>query len=119
LDALGVYAEFGAIGIIVFLFVFLVMKVIKKLDTDSDSQAKTAREMEGIRGAIANIEGIVIKLIDRWNRSDETQRERSDQSDEAQRERLDRSDELSREFAQTLAENIGYIKGVLDGLKKK
>ena len=73
------YAEYGAIGVIVFLFVMMIMNLIK-------SQKAQNEDLDEIRQAIAksetkmgNVESIVLKLVDRWNRSDETsQRHRED-----------------------------------------
>ena len=73
------YAEYGAIGVIVALFVILIMNLIK-------SQKEQSKDLDDIRKSIAksetkmgNVEGIVLKMLDRWNRSDETgQRHRED-----------------------------------------
>ena len=73
------YAEYGAIGVIVTLFVMLIMNLIR-------SQKEQSKDLDDIRKSIAksetkmsNVEGIVLKMLDRWNRSDETsQRHRED-----------------------------------------
>ena len=73
------YAEYGAIGVIVSLFVMLIMNQIR-------SQKEQSKDLDDIRKSIAksetkmgNVEGIVLKMLDRWNRSDETsQRHRED-----------------------------------------
>ena len=66
------YAEYGAIGVIVSLFVMLIMNLIR-------SQKEQSKDLDDIRKSIAksetkmgNVEGIVLKMLDRWNRSDET-----------------------------------------------
>jgi len=77
-----VFAEYGAIGVMMLLFVgmiqFLKNNLISKL---------------------SEIESITIKLIDRWNRSDEI------------RDR--RHEDLTRELNE-VSESINYIKGRLD-----
>ena len=73
------YAEYGAIGVIVSLYVMLIMNLIR-------SQKEQSKDLDDIRKSIAksetkmgNVEGIVLKMLDRWNRSDETsQRHRED-----------------------------------------
>ena len=73
------YAEYGAVGVIVTLFVMLIMNLIR-------SQKEQSKDLDDIRKSIAksetkmsNVEGIVLKMLDRWNRSDETsQRHRED-----------------------------------------
>ena len=63
------YAEYGAVGVIVILFVMMITNLIK-------SQKAQNEDLDQIRQAIAksetkmgNVEGIVLKLVDRWIRS--------------------------------------------------
>tara|TARA_B110000263_G_C15062187_1_gene397956 strand:+ start:182 stop:436 length:255 start_codon:yes stop_codon:yes gene_type:complete len=59
---LSAYAEYGAVGIIIILFIGM----IKFLQTSLTSK-------------LLEVENICIKLIDRWNRSDETRDRRHEQ----------------------------------------
>ncbi len=90
------YAEYGAIGVIVSLFVMLIMNLMK-------SQKLQNEDLDKIRQAIAksetkmnNVEGIVLKMLDRWNRSDET----------SQRHREDIVRELN-----DVTDDLAYLKG--------
>ena len=90
------YAEYGAIGVIVSLFVILIMNLIK-------SQKEQSKDLDDIRKSIAksetkmgNVEGIVLKMLDRWNRSDET----------SQRHREDIVKELN-----DVTDDLAYLKG--------
>ena len=90
------YAEYGAIGVIVSLFVMLIMNLIK-------SQKEQSEDLDQIRQAIAksetkmaNVEGIILKMLDRWNRSDET----------SQRHREDIVRELN-----DVTDDLAYLKG--------
>ena len=73
------YAEYGAIGVIVSLFVMLIMNLMR-------SQKAQNEDLDEIRQAIAksetkmsNVESIVLKMLDRWNKSDEiSQRHREE-----------------------------------------
>ena len=80
---LGTYAEYGAIGIIVILFIgmihFLKSTLFSKLK---------------------EIEDINIKLIDRWNRSDEI------------RDR--RHEDLIKEL-NDVSDDLNYLKGKING----
>ena len=75
----SLYAEYGAVGIIVILFVMMITNLIK-------SQKLQNEDLDDIRQSIAkaetkmvNVEGIILKMLDRWNRSDEvSQRHRED-----------------------------------------
>ena len=94
------YAEYGAIGVIVSLFVMMIMNLIK-------SQKMQNEDLDLIRQAIAksetkmsNVEGMVIKLIERWNRSDEI----------SQRHREDIVKELN-----DVTDDLSYLKGRVNG----
>jgi hypothetical protein len=59
---LSAYAEYGAVGIIIILFIGM----IKFLQTSLTSK-------------LLEVENICVKLIDRWNRSDEVRDRRHEQ----------------------------------------
>ena len=69
---INLYLEAGMIGIVAIMFVYLVISMSKK----SNSQQKTIEglnvENRGQSETLENMEGMLIKLIDRWNKSDET-----------------------------------------------
>ncbi len=77
------YAEYGAIGVIVLLFIGMIQFLRSTL-----------------MGKLQEIEGICIKLIDRWNRSDET------------RDR--RHEDLLKEL-NDVTDDINYLKGKING----
>ena len=77
------YAEYGAIGIIVLLFVGMIQFLRSTL-----------------MSKLQEIEDISIKLIDRWNRSDET------------RDR--RNEDLIKEL-NDVTDDINFLKGRING----
>jgi len=94
------YAEYGAVGVIVILFVMMITNLIK-------SQKSQNEDLDQIRQAIAksetkmgNVEGMVIKLIERWNKSD----------DISQRHREDIVRELN-----DVTDDLAYLKGRING----
>jgi|TARA_R100000995_G_C3461030_1_gene113148 hypothetical protein len=94
------YAEYGAIGVIVSLFVIMIMNLIK-------SQKLQNEDLDLIRQAIAksetkmsNVESIVLKMLDRWNKSDDT----------SQRHREDIVKELN-----DVTDDLAYLKGRING----
>ena len=96
----NLYAEYGAIGIIVALFAMMIINLIK-------SQKLQNEDLDSIRQAIvkaetkmANVEGIVLKMLDRWNRSDEI----------SQRHREDIVKELN-----DVTDDLAYLKGRING----
>ena len=97
------YAEYGAIGVIVSLFVILIMNLIR-------SQKEQSKDLDDIRKSIAksetkmaNVEGIVLKMLDRLNRSDET----------SQRHREDIVKELN-----DVTDDLAYLKGRINSDKR-
>ena len=94
------YAEYGAIGVIVTLFIMMIMNLIK-------SQKLQNEDLDQIRQAIAksetkmsNVESIVLKMLDRWNKSD----------DISQRHREDIVRELN-----DVTDDLAYLKGRING----
>jgi|TARA_R100000008_G_scaffold34531_1_gene19536 hypothetical protein len=59
---LEAYAEYGAIGVIIMLFIGMIKFLQSSLTTK-----------------LLEVEGICVKLIDRWNRSDEVRDRRHEQ----------------------------------------
>ena len=66
------YAEYGAMGVVVALFIYGYIKQGKRADEQADALDKLALENKGRSTKISNIEGIIIKFLDRWNQSDAT-----------------------------------------------
>ena len=76
---MDVYMEYGAIGIIVSLFVMMIMNLIKSQKTQNEDLDSIRQNIAKMEETIENVEGITIKLIERWNKSDDTsQRHRED-----------------------------------------
>ena len=67
-----VYAEYGAIGVIVFLFIMMIVNLMKSQKLQNDDLDQIRQAIAKMESTIKNVESIVIKLIERWNRSDET-----------------------------------------------
>ena len=71
-EFLALYAEYGMIGVVGCMFVFMVYQNAKRSEQQAESLEALKIENEGQSKNIENIEQIVIKFLDRWNRSDET-----------------------------------------------
>ena len=94
------YAEYGAIGVIVFLFIMMIMNLIKSQkmqNEDLDAIRQTIAKLETKKG---NVESIVLKMLDRWNKSDEI----------GQRHREDIVKELN-----DVTDDLAYLKGRING----
>ena len=95
-----IYAEYGAIGLVCALFAYMIMNLIK-------SQNAQNEDLDQIRQAISKMEGnvrstfdITVKLIDRWNRSDEVR---------------DRRHEQMLEQINRITDDINFLKGRING----
>ena len=78
-DFMAYYAEYGAMGVVVALFVYGYIKQGHRADEQADSLEALKVENKGQSSDISNIESIVLKMLDRWNKSDEiSQRHREE-----------------------------------------
>ena len=100
MDFMAIYGEAGMIGVVGAMFVYLVVSMSKK----SDAQAKTLEDLKienrGQSETLANTESMIIKLIERWNKSDDIS--------------LRHREDIIREIGD-LSEKISYISGRLNG----
>ena len=71
-EFLTLYSETGMIGVVGAMFMFLVYSMNKRASQQAEAleNLKVENEEQSVR--ISNIESIVLKFLDRWNRSDET-----------------------------------------------
>ena len=71
-EFLALYSEAGMIGVVGAMFVFMVYQNAKRAEQQAEDLEALKIENEGQSKNIENIEQIVIKFLDRGNRSDET-----------------------------------------------
>ena len=71
-EFLTLYSEAGMIGVVGAMFMFLVYSMSKRAKQQAEALDALKIENEEQSTRIANIEGITLKFLDRWNRSDET-----------------------------------------------
>ena len=69
-EFIALYAEYGAMGVVVALFIYGYIKQGKRADDQADALEALKVENKGQSIDIANIESILLKLLDRWNNSD-------------------------------------------------
>ncbi len=80
---MAVYGEAGMIGVVGIMFVYLVISLSKKSDAQQDTLKNLEVENKGQSESINNMEGMIIKLINRWNDSDAVRDRRYEQTMEA------------------------------------
>ena len=94
------YAEYGAIGLVCILFSLMIMNLIKSQKAQNEDLDSIRQAIAKMESTIHNVEGIVIKLIERWNKSD----------DVSQRHREDIEKELN-----DVTDDLAYLKGRING----
>ena len=104
MDFLAVYSEAGMIGVVGAMFVYMVYSMNRRGNEQADSLQNLEIENKGQSETLENMEGMVIKLINRWNQSDD---------------KLDRKfDSLNKEI-NDLDNQVSEIKGSLSRVNGK
>jgi len=104
MDFLAIYSEAGMIGVVGALLVFMVYSMNKRGSAQEESLADLKIENKGQSETLENMESMVIKLINRWNKSDD---------------KLDRKfDSLTKEI-NDLDNQVSEIKGSLSRVNGK
>jgi len=100
---MAVYQEGGMIAVVGIMFVYLVVSMSKKSESQQQTLEDLKIENRGQSETLENIEGMVIKLIERWNKSDDVS--------------LRHREDILRETSD-LAEKISYLSGRINGNSK-
>ena len=101
---MAVYGEAGMIGVVGAMFVYLVVSLSNKSARQQEVLKELEVENKGQSETLENMEGMIIKLIERWNKSDE---------------KLDRKfDDLNRNI-RDLDSQISEVKGSLSRINGK
>jgi len=94
------YAEYGAVGIIVILFAMMIINLIKSQKMQNEDLDSIRQSIVKAETKVANVESIVLKMLDRWNKSDDT----------SARHREDIVKELN-----DVTDDLSYLKGRING----
>ena len=104
MDFLAVYSEAGMIGVVGAMFVFMVYSMNKRGNEQAEALQNLKIENKGQSETLENMEGMIIKLINRWNQSDD---------------KLDRKfDSITKEI-NDLDNQVSEIKGSLSRVNGK
>mgnify|MGYP003117060080 FL=1 len=103
-EFLALYSEAGMIGVVGAMFVFMVYQNAKRAEQQGEAIQELKIENKGQSETLENLESMVIKLIDRWNKSDDT----------SLRYREDVTKELNE-----LSDKVSYMSGRLNGNSKR
>ena len=77
-EFLALYSEAGMIGVVGAMFMFMVYSMNKRGNEQAEAIQELKIENKGQSETLENMEGMIIKLIDRWNKSDETRDRRNE-----------------------------------------
>ena len=104
MDFLAIYSEAGMIGVVGALLVYMVFSMNKRGSVQEENLNDLKTENRGQSETLENMEGMVIKLINRWNQSDD---------------KLDRKfDSITKEI-NDLDNQVSEIKGIISRLNGK
>ena len=104
MDLIAAYQEGGMVLCVAMMFVYLVVSMSKKNEAQQKSLENLKVENKGQSETLENMEGMIIKLIGRWNQSDD---------------KLDRKfDNITKEI-NDLDNQVSEIKGVISRLNGK
>ena len=103
MDFMAIYGEAGMIGVVGVMFVYLVVSMSKKSESQQESLRNLEIENRGQSETLENMEGMIIKLIERWNKSDDVS--------------LRHREDILREISD-FAEKVSYLSGRINGNSK-
>ncbi len=98
MDFIALYGEAGMIGVVGAMFVYLVVSMSNKSAKQQDELESLKLENRGQSETLENMEGMIIKLINRWNQSDD---------------KLDRKFDALTKEVNDLDNQISEVKGSL------
>jgi hypothetical protein len=103
-EFLALYSEAGMIGVVGAMFMYMVYSMNRRGNEQAESINDLQIENKGQSETLENMEGMIIKLIGRWNQSDD---------------KLDRKfDSLTKEI-NDLDNQVSEIKGSLSRVNNK
>jgi len=101
---MAVYGEAGMIGVVGVMFVYLVISLSKKSEAQQQALENLKIENKGQSETLENMEGMIIKLITRWNQSDD---------------KLDRKFDAMTKEINDLDNQVSEMKGSLSRINGK
>ena len=98
MDFMAIYGEAGMIGVVGAMFVYLVISLSNKSAKQQEQLENLKVENKGQSETLENMEGMIIKLINRWNVSDD---------------KLDRKFEALTKDVNSVDNQVSEVKGSL------
>ena len=101
---LEAYGTLGATGVISLLFGFMITNLIKSQSAQNESLDKISVDIAKAEGTTSNVEGILLKLLDRIQRESEQQNDERNRRHESMMKELD-----------DLSDKVSYLSGRING----
>jgi len=99
-EFLALYSEAGMIGVVGAMFCFMVYQNAKRAEDQGKAIQDLQIENKGQSETLENMEGMIIKLITRWNKSDDTS--------------LRHREDIMKELAE-MSDKVSYMSGRING----
>ena len=115
MDITKFYMEAGVIGVVVVLFSYMVMTIIKSLKVQNEDIDELRQAIHKMEAVIDNSQSIVIKLIERINAKDKSDEIRSDKEESSKGKALGRFGERIERLERIMIRMEGRI---LNGYKE-
>ena len=103
-EFIAIYSEMGMIGVVGAMFMFMVYSMNKRGNEQAEALQNLKVENKGQSETLENMEGMIIKLINRWNQSDD---------------KLDRKFDALTKEVNDLDNQVSEIKGSLSRINGK
>ena len=97
---LAVYSEAGMIGVVGAMFVFMVYQNAKRAEDQGKAIQDLQIENKGQSETLENLESITLKMLDRWNKSDDIS--------------LRHREDIMKELAE-MSDKVSYMSGRING----
>ena len=98
------WGTLGATGVISLLFGFMITNLIKSQSAQNESLDKIQVDIAKTEGTTNNVEGILLKLLDRIQRESEQQNDERNRRHESMMKELD-----------DLSDKVSYLSGRING----
>ena len=99
-EFLALYGEAGMIGVVGAMFVFMVYQNAKRAEQQGEAIQELKIENKGQSETLENMESMVIKIIDRFNKTDDNS--------------LRHREDVMKELAE-MSDKVSYMSGRING----
>ena len=70
-EFIDIYLQAGAAGLVCILFAFMIMNLIRSQREQTEDLEQIKKDLTKLSTEMSNSQSMVIKLVDRWNTSDQ------------------------------------------------